>query len=89
MQDRTCLLYTSPLADGSGDIVIATTRPETMFGDTGVAVNPEDEKFKHLIVKTCILPMMKDVYKRQSSLMGIGISSVSLPRPYRSRLATR
>ena len=45
-----------PLADGSGDIVIATTRPETMFGDTGVAVNPEDEKFKHLIGKTCILP---------------------------------
>ena len=47
-----------PLADGSGDIVIATTRPETMFGDTGVAVNPEDEKFKHLIGKTCILPIM-------------------------------
>ena len=47
-----------PLADGSGDIVIATTRPETMFGDTGVAVNPEDEKFKHLIGKTCILPLV-------------------------------
>ena len=47
-----------PLSDGSGDIVIATTRPETMFGDTGVAVNPEDEKFKHLIGKTCILPIM-------------------------------
>ena len=47
-----------PLADGSGDIVIATTRPETMMGDTGVAVNPEDEKFKHLIGKTCILPIM-------------------------------
>ena len=47
-----------PLADGSGDIVVATTRPETMMGDTGVAVNPEDEKFKHLIGKTCILPIM-------------------------------
>ena len=47
-----------PLADGSGDIVVATTRPETMMGDTGVAVNPEDEKFKHLIGKTCILPVM-------------------------------
>ena len=47
-----------PLTDGSGDIVIATTRPETMMGDTGVAVNPEDEKFKHLIGKTCILPIM-------------------------------
>ena len=47
-----------PLADGSGDIVVATTRPETMIGDTGVAVNPEDEKFKHLIGKKCILPIM-------------------------------
>ena len=47
-----------PLADGSGDIVVATTRPETMMGDTGVAVNPEDEKLKHLIGKKCILPIM-------------------------------
>ena len=47
-----------PLSDGSGDIVIATTRPETMLGDTGVAVNPEDEKFKHLIGKKCVLPLM-------------------------------
>ena len=47
-----------PLADGTGDIVVATTRPETMMGDTGVAVNPEDENFKHLIGKKCILPIM-------------------------------
>jgi valyl-tRNA synthetase len=47
-----------PLADGSGDIVVATTRPETMMGDTGVAVNPNDENFKHLIGKKCILPIM-------------------------------
>ena len=47
-----------PLTDGSGDIVVATTRPETMMGDTGVAVNPNDEKFKHLIGKKCILPIM-------------------------------
>ena len=47
-----------PLSDGSGDIVVATTRPETMMGDSGVAVNPEDERFKHLIGKTCILPIM-------------------------------
>ena len=47
-----------PLADGSGDIVVATTRPETMMGDTGVAVNPEDENLKHLIGKKCILPIM-------------------------------
>ena len=47
-----------PLADGSGDLIVATTRPETMMGDTGVAVNPEDERFKHLVGKTCILPIM-------------------------------
>ena len=47
-----------PLSDGSGDIVVATTRPETMLGDTGVAVNPEDEKHKHLIGKTCVLPLV-------------------------------
>ena len=47
-----------PLSDGSGDLVVATTRPETMMGDTGVAVNPEDERFRHLVGKTCILPIM-------------------------------
>ena len=47
-----------PLSDGSGDLVVATTRPETMMGDTGVAVNPEDERFKHLVGKTCVLPIM-------------------------------
>ena len=39
-------------------LVVATTRPETMLGDTGVAVNPKDERFKHLIGKKCILPLM-------------------------------
>ena len=47
-----------PLSDGSGDLVVATTRPETMMGDTGVAVNPEDERFKHLVGKTCVLPII-------------------------------
>ena len=47
-----------PLTDGSGDIVVATTRPETMLGDTGVAVNPEDETQKDKIGKTCILPLV-------------------------------
>lgn len=46
-----------PLADGSGTIEIATTRPETMLGDTAVAVHPEDERYKHLIGKTVILPI--------------------------------
>lgn len=47
-----------PLADGSGELVVATTRPETFMGDTGVAVNPNDERYQHLIGKTCILPIM-------------------------------
>ena len=47
-----------PLSDGSGELVVATTRPETFMGDTGVAVNPNDERYKHLIGKTCILPIM-------------------------------
>ncbi|MGG5254879.1 valine--tRNA ligase [Neobacillus sp. SM06] len=47
-----------PLADGSGTIEIATTRPETMLGDTAVAVHPDDERYKHLIGKTVILPIV-------------------------------
>ena len=47
-----------PLSDGSGDLIVATTRPETMMGDTAVAVNPKDERYQHLIGKTCILPLM-------------------------------
>ena len=48
-----------PLTDGSRRyLVVATTRPETMMGDTGVAVNPNDERYKHLVGKTCILPIM-------------------------------
>ena len=47
-----------PLADGSGMLEIATTRPETLLGDSGVAVNPNDERYKHLIGKTVILPLV-------------------------------
>lgn len=47
-----------PLKDGSGHIEVATTRPETMLGDTAVAVHPEDERYKHLIGKTVILPIV-------------------------------
>ncbi|MEG1242719.1 MAG: valine--tRNA ligase, partial [Oscillospiraceae bacterium] len=47
-----------PLTDGSGYIVVATTRPETMLGDSGVAVNPNDERYTHLVGKTCLLPLM-------------------------------
>lgn len=47
-----------PLADGSGFIEIATTRPETMLGDTAVVVHPEDERYKQMIGKNVILPIM-------------------------------
>ncbi|MCC3470663.1 MULTISPECIES: valine--tRNA ligase [unclassified Microcoleus] len=47
-----------PLTDGSGYLEVATTRPETMLGDTGVAVNPEDDRYKHLIGKTVTLPII-------------------------------
>ena len=47
-----------PIKGEDGYVEVATTRPETMFGDTAVAVNPEDEKTKHLIGKTLILPMV-------------------------------
>jgi valyl-tRNA synthetase len=47
-----------PLSDGSGYIEVATTRPETMLGDTGVAVNPNDDRYKHLIGKTLTLPIV-------------------------------
>ncbi|MFC5733669.1 valine--tRNA ligase [Cytobacillus gottheilii] len=46
-----------PLTDGSGYIEVATTRPETMLGDTAVAVHPEDDRYKHLIGKTVKLPI--------------------------------
>ncbi len=46
-----------PLADGSGDLTVATTRPETMLGDIAVMVHPEDERYKHLIGKQVTLPL--------------------------------
>jgi valyl-tRNA synthetase len=46
-----------PLADGSGTLTVATTRPETMLGDTAVMVHPEDERYAHLIGKTVKLPL--------------------------------
>ena len=47
-----------PLADGSGQLVVATTRPETMLGDVAVMVHPEDERYKHLIGQTVTLPLV-------------------------------
>ncbi len=47
-----------PIKDSDEFLIIATTRPETMLGDSGVAVSPDDERYAHLIGKTCILPLM-------------------------------
>ncbi|MCQ2462324.1 MAG: valine--tRNA ligase [Clostridia bacterium] len=47
-----------PFADGTGSIEIATTRPETIPGDTAIAVHPDDERYKHLVGKTVIIPVI-------------------------------
>ena len=47
-----------PLADGTGEVVVATTRPETMLGDTGVCVNPNDERYTAIVGKKVILPLV-------------------------------
>jgi len=47
-----------PIKDSNDRLVVATTRPETMLGDTAVAVNPDDERYQHLIGKTVILPLV-------------------------------
>ncbi len=47
-----------PLADGSGHLVVATTRPETMLGDTAVAVHPEDARYRHLVGRAVRLPLV-------------------------------
>ncbi len=47
-----------PVKNSNEFLIVATTRPETMLGDTGVAVNPDDERYKHLIGKTIILPIV-------------------------------
>lgn len=59
-EDRPGKLYhiRYPFKDGSGVVVVATTRPETMLGDTAVAANPEDERYKELFGKTVLLPLV-------------------------------
>lgn len=47
-----------PLSDGKGFIIVATTRPETMLGDTAVAVSPKDDRYKHMWGKTIVLPLV-------------------------------
>ena len=55
--DDTLTSIRYPLADGSGHLTIATVRPPTMLADTGVAVNPEDERYTHLVGKEAIVPI--------------------------------
>ena len=57
-QDGHLWHFKYPLEDGKGSITVATTRPETMLGDTGVAVHPDDERYKDLIGKFVILPLV-------------------------------
>ena len=47
-----------PLEDGSGEVIVATTRPETMLGDSGVCVNPNDDRYKAIVGKNVILPLL-------------------------------
>lgn len=70
-----------PFADGSGDVVVATTRPETIFGDTAVAVNPNDERFKDKIGKDLILPLVNKKIKLIGDdycEMGFGTGAVKI-----------
>ena len=48
-----------PFEDGSGYVIVATTRPETMLGDTAVAVNPKDDRYGHLVGKILVLPIVE------------------------------
>jgi valyl-tRNA synthetase len=47
-----------PLEDGGGEVVVATVRPETMLADTAVAVHPDDERYRHLVGRTAVLPLV-------------------------------
>ncbi len=58
VQRRICITCNIRLKDGTGFITVATTRPETMLGDTAVAVHPEDERYKHLIGQMLVLPIV-------------------------------
>lgn len=70
-----------PFADGSGEVTVATTRPETLFGDTAVAVNPNDARFKDKIGKDLILPLVNRKIKLIADdycEMGFGTGAVKI-----------
>ena len=68
-----------PLEDGSGHLTVATTRPETMLGDTAVAVHPDDPRYKDLIGKTCVLPLLD----REIPIIGDAVTEALRNRPAR------
>jgi valyl-tRNA synthetase (EC 6.1.1.9) len=63
-----------PLKDSRDSIMVATTRPETMLGDTAVAVNPQDERYRGLIGKTLVLPLMDREIKSLPTILSIRLS---------------
>ena len=70
-----------PFADGDGEVTVATTRPETLFGDTAVAVNPQDPRFKDKIGKDLILPLVNKKIKLIADdycEMGFGTGAVKI-----------
>ena len=71
-----------PLADGSGEVVVATTRPETMLGDSGVCVNPNDTRYTHIVGKKVILPLVNKeipIVADEYAEMEFGTGCVKLP----------
>lgn len=70
-----------PFEDGNGGIVVATTRPETLFGDTAVAVNPRDKRYKDVIGKNVILPIVNKpipIVADEYCEMGFGTGAVKI-----------
>ena len=70
-----------PLVDGSGFLTVATTRPETLFGDSAVAVNPNDERYKNFVGKDVILPLCNRTIKviaDEYCEMGFGTGAVKI-----------
>ena len=82
IEQNTYLWYIRyPFADGSGYVTVATTRPETLFGDTAVAVNPKDPKYKDKIGKDLILPLVNKKIKLIGDdycEMGFGTGAVKI-----------
>ena len=73
-----------PIEDSDEEFIIATTRPETMLGDTGVAVHPDDERYKHLVGKNAILPLVGrklPIVADDYVELGFGTGAVKMPYP--------